>query len=711
MNLPNLMNAVQTKISTEAKADSLVNDIGQWLGISGDPQGFFLYLLIMIGIFAIIVILIYNWYEEKRFNKHVDSSFSTIEQDALLDEDQQEFLDKFASTTGVLSDDAANLDIENDSTPFEDDDRSIEEVYSDLVDTMAKRKRDKEEPAGVTIDHHTVEVMPEPDLTMPEMPDEVIIDITEESESVLIMPEVAEVAETHTEEPVTTVAFTEESPEAAALNFEMPEIEVPIAEESPIIQPEDNIPELPVEEIEEAKEEIQPPIEPLATASVSDPINDESVTEESAEIKDIINRAFKEKYNPNYNAEMEALDRQEEAREQVINAQQQEESETQSSKEAENLAALAEEAARIEASNHESVESDNATEDPTNTYKQLLEEDKPERAGSSEPLQPTPAFDKADAVEQQAQDSQQEPATTVEKSESAFSHELPALLNQHIDMIATIESDKITSSAFILESFSAFHNQFDLPVFAFLQTEQSNWLLLNDVREDDIARYVTPNKPVQITLSMQMANRNGPAPHNNVQRFQNSIDEIATTMGATPNWIDVADPADRSGSLDAFCIDVDKTMFFHIVNNSTPFTGIKLKGLLEAQNMLLERDGAYKYYHTNEDGQKNIGPEFTLFNRENHMFSDEMLNSSVVKAVTMQLDIPMVSGDADALDRMVLIARDLETNLNAQLVDDKNRAITEVHLARIRDQIKSIHSAMQLRGIAPGSTHALRLFS
>ncbi|HTJ96613.1 MAG TPA: cell division protein ZipA C-terminal FtsZ-binding domain-containing protein, partial [Rhodocyclaceae bacterium] len=60
---------------------------------------------------------------------------------------------------------------------------------------------------------------------------------------------------------------------------------------------------------------------------------------------------------------------------------------------------------------------------------------------------------------------------------------------------------------------------------------------------------------------------------------------------------------------------------------------------------------------------------------------------------------------------MVLIAKQMEGSLSGQLVDDNQRPLGEMQIEKIRQQLKVIHSTMVARGIVPGSSIALRLFS
>jgi hypothetical protein len=60
---------------------------------------------------------------------------------------------------------------------------------------------------------------------------------------------------------------------------------------------------------------------------------------------------------------------------------------------------------------------------------------------------------------------------------------------------------------------------------------------------------------------------------------------------------------------------------------------------------------------------------------------------------------------------MVQVAKQMETGLNAVLVDANNKALGDMQIEKIRQQLKVIHATMLVRGIVPGSESALRLFS
>ncbi|HEY0841898.1 cell division protein ZipA C-terminal FtsZ-binding domain-containing protein [Methylotenera sp.] len=297
-------------------------------------------------------------------------------------------------------------------------------------------------------------------------------------------------------------------------------------------------------------------------------------------------------------------------------------------------------------------------------------------------------------------------ATDVNKSS------LPAMLQSQMDLIAVIYLANETSIANITASIGGFFEDYDKPIHLHALIRETDWVPLTALAvQPEIAHDIT----TKITCSLQLADRAGAVTRSVLNRFQLAVETLGLDIDGHVEWQSNGDSLLAASALDAFCIEVDKTMGFHLVHGDHgAFTGTKLRGLSEAQGMVLEADGAFKYYDQSEASQVNTKPapvSFVMFNRDNYPFNPEMLRTSVVKAVTFQLDIPHVMHCTEAFNHMVQIARNMETGLNAVLVDDNNRPLGDMQIEKIRQQLKVIYATMLVRGIVPGSDSARRLFS
>ncbi|MEZ0236906.1 MAG: cell division protein ZipA C-terminal FtsZ-binding domain-containing protein, partial [Methylophilaceae bacterium] len=102
---------------------------------------------------------------------------------------------------------------------------------------------------------------------------------------------------------------------------------------------------------------------------------------------------------------------------------------------------------------------------------------------------------------------------------------------------------------------------------------------------------------------------------------------------------------------------------------------------------------------------------FTLVSQDQRPFKPETLRTVFYRGVSFQLDVPKVESSSDAFNRMVTFARQLEAALDGVLVDDNQRALGDIEIEKIRQQLKMIHTRMVARFILPGTPSALRLFS
>jgi len=291
---------------------------------------------------------------------------------------------------------------------------------------------------------------------------------------------------------------------------------------------------------------------------------------------------------------------------------------------------------------------------------------------------------------------------------------LPAKLHAQVDLIAVLHLVDVSTVSQICSMLKSDFDGFDKPMFLHVQTPDLRWLLLSDISsKPDFAN----QKISKIACSLQLADRAGPVSRNVVNRFQLAVESLGLDVNAHVEWQSTGDAVADAAALDAFCIDVDKTMGFHLLHGENgAFTGTKLRGLAEAHGLELAADGSFKYY--DETAKKQASsvslaalPSFVMFNRDQHPFSPDMLRQSVVKGITFQLDIPHVSNCTEAYNHMVQVAKQMETGLHAQLVDDNNRPLGDVQIDKIRHQLKIIQATMLTRGIAPGSDVAHRLFS
>lgn len=275
----------------------------------------------------------------------------------------------------------------------------------------------------------------------------------------------------------------------------------------------------------------------------------------------------------------------------------------------------------------------------------------------------------------------------------------PSELHEQTDLIAVINFSKPVKQP-QLTKYEAQLKDFALHPFAFGFSNDNTWLnLLEAGKTSEYTRLV---------YSIQLADRGGPIVSSVLNRFQHLVETIGSELDGQVEWQGDDDPLTYANNLDQFCIDVDKTIGFHVLApKGSTFHGTKLRGLLESKNLLLSPDGKFHYHHNGDT--KLI--DFAVKNYQGSPFSNDMLKSSVMQGITFQLDLPTVAKSAEVFDLMVNVAEELAKSLKANIVDDNHTELKSVHLDKIRGQLNTINSKMLEKGITPGSSHALRLFS
>ncbi len=274
---------------------------------------------------------------------------------------------------------------------------------------------------------------------------------------------------------------------------------------------------------------------------------------------------------------------------------------------------------------------------------------------------------------------------------------LPAQIIDEIDHAGLVVFNQATSLD-VLDALHAELSALGKPIQAFGLGADNTWVSL--------AQAYGNSDFVKVAYALQLADRSGPTPKITLHKFQSAIEAHAKKIGAKVEWHGQADPYVYAADLDGFCVQVDQLIRFHLIQGASgPFTGTKFRGLAESSGLTLGDNGAFHYI--NDHGQI----LFSIINADNNAFNAEMLRNIGLRSVNFELDIPRVANSTEAFNLMMMAAKKMEASLFAQLVDDNHKALTDVHLEKIRQQLRFINSQMVSRGIVPGSPCALRLFS
>lgn len=266
-----------------------------------------------------------------------------------------------------------------------------------------------------------------------------------------------------------------------------------------------------------------------------------------------------------------------------------------------------------------------------------------------------------------------------------------------LDYVVEIESDTPVADSVIGELTSRMAACGKPGRAAGFNTESGEW---EDLARSAGARYA------RLKLALQLVNRSGPVNAAQLATFCDAVKGCADRTPARAACPDTQAALKAARDLDAFCGDVDVAIGINIIaEGDGAFSGTKIRGLAEAAGLKLEPDGVFHY----RDERRHT--LFTLDNHEPAPFLPEQIKSLSTRGITLLLDVPRVANGIAVLERMLEIARSLATALGGRLVDDNRVALSDAGVSRIKEQLRSIHAAMEMRGIPAGGARALRLFS
>jgi len=210
----------------------------------------------------------------------------------------------------------------------------------------------------------------------------------------------------------------------------------------------------------------------------------------------------------------------------------------------------------------------------------------------------------------------------------------------------------------------------------------------------------------EIAACLVLADRAGPLTEQGYARFRQVIEGLSAALPAAFVVGERAEELQRAAALDAFCADVDIQIGLNLQRkDGGRWTGTRLRGVAEAAGFKLNGAGALDY--VSEDSGLLL---FRMHNREDQPLLAESMKLLSTGGVTLLLDVPRAADPVKAFDQMRALAKRLAVTLDAELVDDNGRPLTDAGLGTIRSQLQSVQATMRAKGIEPGSARAFRLF-
>ena len=208
-------------------------------------------------------------------------------------------------------------------------------------------------------------------------------------------------------------------------------------------------------------------------------------------------------------------------------------------------------------------------------------------------------------------------------------------------------------------------------------------------------------------VALQLVDRQGSIGEGDYIRFSGGVQRVAEQFLAVPAGLPArSEVLGNATELDRFCADVDVQIGINVVSaNGQPFHGTKIRGLAEAEGLVLRGDGCF--HACDEEGNT----LYTLCNLEPTLFTSDGMRGLQTNGVTLVIDVPRVANGGVVFERMMQFAGHLGNTLGGVVVDDNRAPFGPEASALIRTQIQQFQEHMAEQRIPAGGSLARRLFS
>ena len=205
-------------------------------------------------------------------------------------------------------------------------------------------------------------------------------------------------------------------------------------------------------------------------------------------------------------------------------------------------------------------------------------------------------------------------------------------------------------------------------------------------------------------VAVQLANRSGPLNEIEWSEFVAALQHVCEQIPATCEMPEMRETTSRARALDAQCVPLDAQIGINLTTLQTGWSGEHVADLARRHGMILRPDG--KFHALDETGMT----LFILQNGDGGAFRADTLDTQLTSRLTLLLDVPRAPQAQRPFERLVELANELATALDAAIVDDQSHLLTPASLASIGRQIEPVYAKLEAAGMAAGSPRALALF-
>lgn len=265
-----------------------------------------------------------------------------------------------------------------------------------------------------------------------------------------------------------------------------------------------------------------------------------------------------------------------------------------------------------------------------------------------------------------------------------------ALPDESLDYVVNLTAQRPLPVSAFLEYWRPLEHRFARRAFAAASEDGSAW---KRIAQGDTGTYEA------FQTALQLVSRAGVARESDLIEFRSEVENLAVALGATVAAPELKRVIARARELDQFCADTDIQVALNLIAGiGDSISSANLDAAVRAAGLERAAEGAYVLRDAEGNLLYTVSPAAEA-------------NQGEFSKIGFYLDVPRVREIGKTYESMARLAGQLAAGLEGTLVDDNGRPLDEKSLAAIGAELDTVRQALERRGLPPGGSLALRLFS
>lgn len=282
-------------------------------------------------------------------------------------------------------------------------------------------------------------------------------------------------------------------------------------------------------------------------------------------------------------------------------------------------------------------------------------------------------------------------------SERMRSRRVPVRIDALIDGVISLGLDAPLSGAFIVQHLPTTRRAGSKPfLIEGLNAHSGEW-------EAPVAGQTY----TELQAGVQLTNRSGAINEIEYSEFVQTLQGLADAIGAMADCPDMLDVVARARELDAFAGQHDAQLAVHLHARGAVWSVAYVQQHAARHGFVPGTVPGRLVLPGDEDG----APPVVTLSFDSQAALDEDPQRRVVHDVTLSFDVPQTDPRHAPYVAWQASAQALSLGMDAAIVDDQGRPISEAGFAAIGEELEQLYASLRSHDLAAGSPAARRLFS